>query len=521
MKCFNLLLIQLLVFSFSFGQKEKTTVISNPLYLGHGLDLKGTENLILVPENRSNPESRLITVHFMKLDAKEKTNLPPVFYFRGGPGEYTNPREFYSYYTRSQHSDALAFEVKTMNQKRDVILVSQRGASRAKGLPLYQFKYQYYLGNQYEAHDFEKQGRSKRKALQEALKEYQEVGVDVVGYDLVNMIEDIDDIRQYFDYQKIAMVGNSFGSQTALAYLKRYPKQVDRAILSAVEPVSHTYDDPDEVWKVFEKVEKYALQDDQIKADLPEIGLLEAVKVIAKRLEQAPKTVILKSPKGKVDTIVIGVDDFREAFTYPYAENRKNQLETFPKYITELYNENYNMLAYAALNARDGYESDDLMPLQVNNSIGITEKRAKALNSRKSVEWLGNINAHLDQVKSVATSKVVSDEFRRQEKTAIPMLLIHGDLDKNTPLSNSHYLMNYLENGHLITVNNGVHSTKWDLFLEDKNFGKKILEFMNVDFEKIPFQTFKKQLPTSFEFEGLEFMPIKGKSFYEMEMELE
>ena len=139
MKSFNLLLLQLLFFSLSFAQKEQAMVVSNPLYLGFGLDMEGTENLMLVPENRSNPESRLIAVHFMKLNAKEKTNFPPVFYFRGGPGEYTNPREFYSYFTRSKHSDALAFEVKTLNQKRDVVLVSQRGASDSKCFPIFQF----------------------------------------------------------------------------------------------------------------------------------------------------------------------------------------------------------------------------------------------------------------------------------------------------------------------------------------------------------------------------------------------
>lgn len=521
MKSLNLLFIQLLFFSFSFAQKEQATVLSNPLYLGYGLDMKGTENLILVPENRSNPESRLIAVHFMKLNAQEKTNLPPVFYFRGGPGEYTNPKEFYSYFTRSRHSDALAFEVKTLNQKRDVILVSQRGASGSKCFPIYQFKYRYYVGNQYEAYDFEKLGERKRVALQKTLKGYEDLDVDLAGYDILNMIEDIEDIRQHLGYQKIAMVGNSFGSQTALAYLEQYPKQVDRAILSAVEPVSHNYDDPDELWKLLETIETYALQDENIKADLPKIGLLEAFKVIVKRLKEAPKTIVLASPKGKLDTVVIGIDDFRKSMTYPYANGRKHRMETFPKYITELYREDYKMLAYAALNARDGYDSDDIMPILVNHSIGISTKRAEELLNKKSVEWLGNINYHLDQFQSIPSSKVVSDEFRQTKKTAVPILLIHGDLDRNTPLSNSHYLMQYLENGHLITVKNGTHGAKWSLFLKDKVFGKKILTFMNVDFEKTPFQSIKNQLPTSYELEGLEFMPIKGKSFYEMEMELE
>ncbi len=516
-------IIVTLIINYTFGQNstQPPTVISNPIYLGFDVDFKGTENLILVPENRSNPNSRLIPVHFLKLDAKEKTNLPPVFYFRGGPGEATSPKDFYPYYTKSKRSGAFAFEVTQLNQKHDVILMSQRGSSISRGLPLYRFKYQYYLGNKDEAHDFKKQKTAKRAALSKALNEYEQLGVDPAGYDIMNLIADIEDVRAYYGYDKIMMVGNSFGSQTALAYLQKYPNRVDRAFLSAIEPLDHTYDAPDDLWQLLQRIEQRALQDEKLKKHLPKIGLLEAFKVVVQRLRKAPVSVVLDFPNGKKDTVVIGLDDLYQSKMYPYSKSRKNALENFPKYITELYHGDYRSVALAALEGRVGYETDDIMPLQVDHSLGITAKRLAKIDQQEARKWLGDINIRYKQINGVATSKVVNDDFRTQKRTTIPMVLFHGDLDKNTSINNAHYLMKYLENGHLIIAKNGTHGTKWDAFLKDEAFGKRVLAFMDIDFEKISFQQFKQQLPTSFEFESLEFTPIEGKALFEILMEKE
>lgn len=506
----------LLLSAMAWGQAPKNfTVLSNPLYLGYNLHMKGSENLIMVPENRSNPQSRTIGVHFIKLNAQQRTNLPPVFYLRGGPGEATSPKEFYTFYTRSKHSKALAFEVATLNQKRDVILISQRGASRAGGLPMFHFKYQYYVGSKTQAFDPQKSGQRQAKALKDTLCYYQKIGVDPAGYDIINLIDDIEDVRKYYGYSKLALVGNSFGSQTALAYLKHYPKRVDRALLSAVEPLSHGYDDPDEVWKVLQRVAAYAQADPAIKNHLPAIGLLGALKTIVKRLEKKPLQVTFELPRKGKQTVTIGVHDFHQNIFYAFAKGRRKRLETWPKYINELYNGDYRTLAYAALRGRVGHETENIMSIQIDNSLGISPQREKLLNTRKSVRWLGEINAASKSTRGATTSAVVSDDFRTPQVTQVPMVLIHGELDKNTPLSNATFLMKYLKNGHLITTQRGVHSNKWDLFLANKDVGTKILRFMEMDFTKTSFQEFKKTLPDTYAFAPLKFSKITGDTLFD------
>ena len=81
--------------------------------------------------------------------------------------------------------------------------------------------------------------------------------MDLAGYDIINMVEDIDDIRKAFGHDKIALRGTSFGSQWSLAYMKQHPEHVERALLAGVEPLDHGY--------------------------LPSVGLLGAVKETVER----------------------------------------------------------------------------------------------------------------------------------------------------------------------------------------------------------------------------------------------
>ena len=223
----------------------------------------------------------------------------------------------------------------------------------------------------------------------------------------------------------------------------------------------------------------------------------------------------LDIPGKKPQTVTIGVHDFQHTLFHPFSRGRLKRLASWPKYITELYNGDYRTLAYSALKRRVGHDSEEIMPIQMDNSLGISAKREKQLNNRPAVRWLGDINAEYKNTRKVTTSPVVNDAFRTHTKTDVPVLMIHGEMDKNTPLSNAHFLMQYLKNGHLIQTKRGTHGNKWKLFLRDQKLGKKILQFMAVDFNQTPFQEFRKTLPKTYEFPPLRFLPIQGKALFE------
>src|SRR5262245_41572825 len=49
-------------------------------------------------------------------------------------------------------------------------------------------------------------------------------------------MDDLDDVRAWLGYDKINLVGTSYGTQAALVYMRRHPDHVHSAILLAVAP---------------------------------------------------------------------------------------------------------------------------------------------------------------------------------------------------------------------------------------------------------------------------------------------
>jgi len=164
---------------------------------------------------------------------------------------------------------------------------------------------------------------------------------------------------------------------------------------------------------------------------------------------------------------------------------------------------------------RGGNGSRIMIDPLFNNSLGISPKREKLLESREANKWLADLNATYNSTRSVCPTPDVGDAFRQHVKHNTPLIVIHGDMDRSTPYGNALFLLPFLKNGHLITVKRGTHSAKRALILKDPELAREIYEFMNLDFEKISFSDFKKTLPEEFELDAFNFWPIKGESLFE------
>lgn len=504
-----LLIVSVTIISCKNSNNKTFTVISNPIdiYEENVVDLVGTENIIYLPENRSNPETRTTGVHYFRFPAKTKTDLAPVFYLPSGPGFGVTK---YLFLEKSAGWRAVPFSAELMeyNKTRDVIVLNQRGNPSVPGAP------SPWLRINYEYDNLE----SEQNAIKSRIRDLKTDGIDPKGYNFANIVDDIEDIRTHYNYDKVALLGISFGSQWALGYMQRYPKFVDRAFLVSVEPVSHEYDDPQSIWNVIKRVEKYALEDAEIAKDLPEIGLTEAVKVIVERLENAPQKVKLNMSKYKLNEIIeVTANDFRALPYYKWS------IEAWPKYITELYNGDYRFLAlwkWESENLPKSKTKDVFILPYINTSIGISEKREKELTSREALKWIKDPGEVQRMWKEAIGDDVdvIDNTFRDSLDYEIPTLIVHGDLDYNTPMDNAEYLKEKLkDNAHLIKVDRGYHQMKFEL-INDTTFAKQLYSFMNTDFNNTSFKEFQKTLPTSYsKLAKIEFKSIKGTSLFDLE----
>ncbi|MEL6821397.1 MAG: alpha/beta fold hydrolase, partial [Calditrichota bacterium] len=281
-----LLTLCVLLFSASHAQVNEPKhgmILLNPIEFDReGVDLVGEEGFIFVPENRAVEKCRMISVHFYHFPAKEESGLAPVFILPGGPGGSFTYRSFYKHFSGIR-AELWVKELKALNQKRAVVIVNQRGNMRPPGLNTGDWRW-----------GVEKAPVDKLETSTQALARYAEGvkkgveqwtknGVDLAGYDIMNISEDLEDLRKSLGYNKIALRGNSFGSQWSLAYMKRWPQNVDRAMLAGVEPLDFAWDSAAWLWKAMERLEKRAAA--TRRSNIPDGGFLKTFKSVVKKLE--------------------------------------------------------------------------------------------------------------------------------------------------------------------------------------------------------------------------------------------
>ena len=176
--------------------------------IGHnGQSVKRQIGTFYVKENRSDPESRIIGIGFARYFA-HKPKGPPVFFLPGGPGgSYIEsvPPKF-----KKSGGPLLAEE---LLGRCDLVFFDQRGYS----------KYGSFLKDrafdpkpappnatlQFRVDEF-------KRFAHEVVERYGRTEVDLRGYSVLECVEDVNELRKKFGYQKIVLRGQSFGSNGVL-----------------------------------------------------------------------------------------------------------------------------------------------------------------------------------------------------------------------------------------------------------------------------------------------------------------
>jgi pimeloyl-ACP methyl ester carboxylesterase len=132
----------------------------------------------------------------------------PLFVLAGGPGQ-----------SIVEAFPALYSSLFRIHEKRDIVLVDQRGTGKSNPLRC--------LDSNSESLD-EKQSIALLKQCP------QKLNADLKYYTTDLAMQDLDHVRSALGYQTINLYGVSYGTRAALTYLKMFPKQVRSVVLDAV-----------------------------------------------------------------------------------------------------------------------------------------------------------------------------------------------------------------------------------------------------------------------------------------------
>lgn len=247
----------------------------------HPCRVEGVDGEVLcatypVWENRETKQGRKIGLNIVILPALEKDKKPdPIFELAGGPGQ-------------GSASIAQIYAGFKPRRNHDIVLVDQRGSGLSN--PLRCTLYGDPLDLARAARDeFPSDGaRECRKQLEKV--------ADLSQYTTTAFVDDLNDVRQWLGYDKINLIGGSYGTRAAQAYWRRHPETVRSVVLIAVAPVDmliplgHSYAGQ----KALERLIAECDSQSECKAAFPDIQ--GDLKTVQARIEKGV-TVTLTNPR--------------------------------------------------------------------------------------------------------------------------------------------------------------------------------------------------------------------------------
>jgi pimeloyl-ACP methyl ester carboxylesterase len=182
--------------------------------------------VLYVPESRTKPNSRLITLPYVRILAQTKTPGTPVFALAGGPG---------------QSNLSLGFPAGWFTGKRDVVLLGYRGVDGTVRLDCPEVYTKIRDGGSL----LDRAGIARlTDAYGQCARRLQSDGVDLSGYTMLEVVDDLEEARLAFEYRSIDFLAISYGTRLALIYSWRYPQSVERSALVDVNPPGRFWLDP-------------------------------------------------------------------------------------------------------------------------------------------------------------------------------------------------------------------------------------------------------------------------------------
>jgi pimeloyl-ACP methyl ester carboxylesterase len=209
--------------------------------------------MLVVRENRHDPDSRLIALRITRIRAQAAHPGAPIFRLQGGPG-----------ITNMDFPEAGRF-----TDRHDVVLVGYRGIDSSTRLDCPEV-----VSSREHSRDLLRESSlaSDGKALRECATRLRDDGVDLAGYSMPAVVDDLELARRKLGYGPIDLVSESFGTRLAMIYAWRYPKSIHRSVMVGVNPPGHF------LWNAKttqEQVRKYAAlcdRDEQCRRRTPDLA---------------------------------------------------------------------------------------------------------------------------------------------------------------------------------------------------------------------------------------------------------
>jgi pimeloyl-ACP methyl ester carboxylesterase len=183
-------------------------------------DVRADCGTLVVPENRADAKSRLIAVPVTRIRSRSPNPAEPIFRLEGGPGRTNMDFPFASRYI----------------DRHDLVLVGYRGVDGSARLDCPEV-----TSARRHTADLLSAGalRASARAMRSCAERLRADGFDLAGYTIPERIDDLDAARRAMGYGRVDLLSESFGTRVALIYGWRHPESIHRSVMVAVNPPGH------------------------------------------------------------------------------------------------------------------------------------------------------------------------------------------------------------------------------------------------------------------------------------------
>jgi pimeloyl-ACP methyl ester carboxylesterase len=351
----------------------------------------------------------------------------------------------------------------------DVIALDQRGTGFSVPRPWCPGSWSYPLDR---PHDDSTMARVLAPYLRACASHWAD-SLDVTAFNTAESADDLEDLRVALGTQRLRLLAISYGTHLALAYIRRYPDHVDRAVLAGVEGPDHTWKLPANIDATLRRIDSAVAADPRARRAVPDF--LGALRATLARLDAHPVTLDIDHPRtGERHRVTVGGDDLRRAVLNVIAE--RERLERALERLLPTFAGDFTALAQRAALTRLANE-ESVMTLSMDCASGATTARLELIRRQASQTILGDVaNADLGARCAAWPHRDLGDAFRAPITVSTPVLFISGTFDPRTPPSNAEEVGRGFPAGRHLVIEGAAHDD--DLLLSSHRIAELMLRFL-------------------------------------------
>ena len=404
--------------------------------------------VLLVPENRSRPNSRLIPLPVLRIPSTGSNPQEPVFRLNGGPGV--------------SNIDGSVYPALLANH--DVVRIGYRGADGATRLDCPGVG----VAMTEPRRVFNPEGKGLvEEALYSCLKGDEERGFDLDGYTILEVVRDLESARQELGYDRVNLYSGSYGTRLALLYAHLYPESIHRSVLNGANPPGRMNWTPEIVDLKISQYADLCAKDAYCSSRTDDLS--ETIRATLGNLPDSWYGVPIDRGRVRVglfnllyqtDMAAMGFDAIFSA-----AEGDNAGVAALSVAYNFLFKDALiwgdSALKYETADNRPRYAIADFNPPGSVMGTPMSELG----EAFRAVERLG--------------VQAVPDTYQGPQTSDVPTLILSGDLDIATPLENTRDdILPHLPNGTQVIMRHGGHQ---DLFPGEQEFYGHFLTTGEID----------------------------------------